>query len=150
MKKLFLSALMCVMAISASAQYVDLGLPSGTKWKATNESGFYTYLQAKANFGNSIPSKTQWEELIDYCSWEWTGRGYKVVGPNNRSIFLPADGLFYYNHNEYDGVGTWGIYYAFSSNEEHGWVLSFEESRSPQMGHTDDFHKKAFSTRLVE
>lgn len=45
-----------------------------------------------------IPSKEQWKELIDKCSWEWTNRngidGYKIVGKNGNSIFLPVSGWY--------------------------------------------------------
>ncbi len=72
---------------------VDLGLPSGTLWKDKNEDGgFYTYDQAVNKFGNKLPAKEQFEELRSYCQWTWTGRGYKVTGPNGNSITLPAAG----------------------------------------------------------
>ena len=77
---------------TAEAEWVDLGLPSGTKWKSVNEDGFYTYDEAKEKFGESMPSKINWYEL-ECCEWTWTGDGYKVVGPNGNSIFLPTDGI---------------------------------------------------------
>ena len=44
--------------------YVDLGLPSGTLWKEYNENcGLITYDQARHYYGNSLPTKEQWEEL---------------------------------------------------------------------------------------
>lgn len=150
MKKLFFSALMCFMTLSLSAQYVDLGLPSGTKWKSTNEEGFYTCEQAMEKFGRYVPTKAQWEELLDYCSWVWTGRGCKVTGPNGRSIFLPADGMLYYHRNERQGQGEGGVYYAFTSEPGYGWCMSFEKNGEPEIFYTDDFGRKAFSTRLVQ
>lgn len=81
----------------ATGEYVDLGLTSGTKWKASNEVNeadaeydFFTYDEAMDRFGNSLPTKEQCEELIDECQWSWTGSGYDVTGPNGNSIFLPA------------------------------------------------------------
>ena len=45
----------------SAAGYVDLGLPSGTKWKSTNEiggnNGFYTYDEAISAFGDKLPTK---------------------------------------------------------------------------------------------
>lgn len=42
--------MICLMTLSALSQqmeYVDLGLPSGTLWKAKNEKGkYYTYEKA--------------------------------------------------------------------------------------------------------
>ena len=43
-----------------------------------------------------MPTREEFEELIDNCTWEWTSKGghngYKVIGPNGNSIFLPAAG----------------------------------------------------------
>ncbi len=68
---------------------VDLGLPSGTLWKDKNEEGgFYTFEQAISKFGESIPSKEQWEELRQYCQWQWVGNGMKGTGPNGNFIII--------------------------------------------------------------
>ena len=76
----------------AESGYVDLGLPSGTKWKTTNEDGSYNPKIAKMTFGNKVPTKEQLEELVSKCQWQWTGEGYKVVGNNGNYIYLPAAG----------------------------------------------------------
>ena len=73
-------------------EYVDLGLPSGTKWKKNNEEGYFSYDQAINYYGNSVPSKEQWEELKNMCLWTWTGEGYNVIGPNKQMIFMPVGG----------------------------------------------------------
>lgn len=43
-----------------------------------------------------MPSKDEFQELIDRCTWTWTTvnemNGYLVTGPNGNSIFLPAVG----------------------------------------------------------
>ena len=42
-----------------------------------------------------LPSKADIEELITLCEWEWIdneNKGYKVIGKNGNSIFLPASG----------------------------------------------------------
>ena len=74
--------------------YVDLGLPSGTVWKSENERGFYE----RRNRGQimNLPSSNQWRELLDKCNWSWSWfrGGFKIVGPNGASIFLPASGIF--------------------------------------------------------
>ena len=93
--------------------FVDLGLPSGTLWKNQNEGGDnarYTYDEAVRKFGNKLPTKQQMEELKNKCTWTWMGNGYKVTGPNGKSITLPAAG-----HRDCDGgvyyVGTIGNYW---------------------------------------
>lgn len=122
MKKLFITALMCVMALSMSAQYVDLGLPSGTKWKTSNEPGFYTYEEAVDRFASNMPEEWQLQEIIDYCEWTWNGRGYKVVGPNGSFIVFPAAGVDF-GTNGADGiiekVGAEGAYWTL------GYTLNF-------------------------
>ena len=112
------------------AGYVDLGLPSGTKWKAANETNpndennFYTYDEAMAAFGNKLPTKEQFMELRNSCDWTWTGMGYKVVGSNGNSIVLPAAGY----GNCYGGVGDVGSYGGYWSSTPHGsegaWSLN--------------------------
>ncbi len=139
MKKLFFTALMCVIAFSMSAQtYVDLGLPSGTKWATTNEQGHFTYDQAVNKFRSNLPTKEQWEELMDYCQWNWTGRGFKLIGPNEKSIFLPAEGSRNCDWVLGNGVGKSGDYWSSTPIEptqqeiEWGdidsWDLGFGES----------------------
>lgn len=43
-----------------------------------------------------IPTKEDMEELVEECEWKWTREnghlGWKVIGPNNNFIFLPASG----------------------------------------------------------
>ena len=61
-------------------------------------SGDPTYDAARANWGGSwrMPTKAEWHELIDKCTWQWTTQGgkngYKVTGQNGNCIFLPAGG----------------------------------------------------------
>lgn len=77
------------------ANYIDLGLPSGTLWAEANEEGFYTFDEAVEKFGKSLPRITQFAELMEFCNWEWDyeKKGCKVTGKNGNSIFLPAEGL---------------------------------------------------------
>jgi len=111
------------------ADYVDLGLPSGTKWKSANEegdeNGFYTYDQAMNAFGDNLPTKEQMEELKDNCTWEWQNEGYKVTGTNGNSIFLPAEGCRYCE-GEVDNVGYVGYYWPSTPyDSENAWYLGF-------------------------
>ena len=105
--------------------YVDLGLPSGTKWKDKNQSGFYTYDEAVRTFSGKLPAKEQWEELKAFCEWTWTGSGYKVTGENGNSIVLPAAGYRdCYGNVSY--VGSYGIYWSSTPNgSEYAWRLYF-------------------------
>lgn len=99
--------------------YVDLGLRSGTLWKITNENGLYDFDDAKARFGNNLPTKKQVEELIHECDWQDKGYGYRIVGPNGNSLFIKNNG-FYDCEGAYcnsDGVQLWT-----SSKDDTFWV----------------------------
>lgn len=127
MKKLFFFAAMCLMALSMSAQdYVDLGLPSGTKWKSQNESSHYSYDLAIVIFKNNLPTKEQFEELREKCTWTGSEEGWNVEGPNGNSIFLPADGGSDCNGNIDKRFKEVGRYWTSTSyNGEEAWYLCF-------------------------
>ena len=74
-KILFVISLLFVVN-SIFAQFVDLGLPSGTNWKSQSEADAYTYAYAVRYYDGFLPTSGQFEELINYCKWTWTGRGY--------------------------------------------------------------------------
>lgn len=109
--------------------YVDLGLPSGTLWKETNEDcGLITFDQAYNFYGKSIPSKEQWEELRDKCLWTWNGNGYIVIGRNGSHITLPASGDCDCMRNV-SNLGLDGRYWTSTSNgSDGGWRLYFDKS----------------------
>ena len=108
-----------------SLGYTDLGLPSGTKWKNFNATGFYTYDEAVSQFGNRLPTKQQWEELKAECQWSWNGSGYKVTGPNGNSIVLPASG-YRYCDGSVDGVGSFCGYWSSTPlGSDNAWYLGF-------------------------
>lgn len=54
---------------------------------------------ATANWGGNwrMPTEEEIEELTKECIWKWTTKngvtGYKVIGPNGNSIFLPGEEL---------------------------------------------------------
>lgn len=110
--------------------YVDLGLPSGTLWKAVNESdedGFFSYDEAVSQFGSQLPTKEQWEELKDCCEWTWSEsqEGCKVTGQNGKSVFLPAAGNRYCS-GSVRGVGSSGDYWSSTPDgSDYAWDLLF-------------------------
>ena len=66
-----------------------------------------------------MPTREEFEELIDNCTWEWTSKGghngYKVIGPNGNSIFLPAAGDR--NGADTHGAESGGYYWSASPCE---------------------------------
>lgn len=75
---------------------------------------------AFVNWGNGwrMPSISQQEELLKICKWTWIKmsghNGYKVVGPNGKSIFLPAAGAGYWSGIRSSSLGQGGVYWSRS------------------------------------
>ena len=108
------------------AGYVDLGLPSGTTWKAANEvnpndeNDFYTYGEAVAAFGNQLPTQAQFDELLSLCTYTWDAdrKGANFTSTvNGKSIFLPAAGYRNY-HGGVNDVGSYGGYWSSTHRGE--------------------------------
>jgi hypothetical protein len=80
-----------------------------------------------------MPTREEAEELIKKCKWEWglkNGvKGYKVTGPNGKSIFLPAKGYFF-GSQLYDTDET-GNYWTSTGydNGNFSYALDFSRRR---------------------
>ena len=65
-----------------------------------------------------MPTDAEMTELREKCKWTWTTqngvKGYKVVGPNGNSIFLPAAG--YMLDGTPSSAGSYGYYWSSSLN----------------------------------
>ena len=151
MKKLFSLSLICLVAMSAMAQnsvWVDLGLPSGTLWKSTNEKGvYYTYDEAVSKFGDNLPSREHFEELKAFCTWEWNGKGYVVTGDNGNSIILHAAG-YRSCDGDLEDVGTYGYYWSSTPlGSDYAWCLGFI---SGEVDMSDSGRCNGQSVRLVK
>lgn len=126
--------------------YVDMDLPSGTLWKERNESGFYSFAEASAFFGDSLPDETQYRELKNACDWSWTGSGYRVTGPNGNSIYFPASG-WRWSTGSVSNEGTHGYYWSSSAQDsDKGWSLALTSKSSGLVANGKGF---AFTVRLV-
>jgi len=117
--------------------YTNLGLPSGTQWKESNESGLFEYYKALELFQNQMPTSKQFEELKEKCTWVWNGNGYTVTGPNGNSINLPAAGRLSINNllntKEIIDNGVRGYYWPSDHTDGNngyysGYYLSFGET----------------------
>lgn len=114
--------------------WVDLGLPSGTLWKSKDEADYYTYDEAVHKFGDNLPTKEQFEELLSLCQWvfhhDWT---YTVVGPNGESIDLSVKGSKApTGYIAFETAGISVTYWTSSSvNSEKAWALLGKEFTSP-------------------
>lgn len=103
-------------------KYIDLGLPSGTKWADTNIGSFHLYEYGKLftheeaiNLGVNIPNLSQLNELSSCCEREWISskgvNGCLFKGTNGNAIFLPAAGRIEI-FGEHKGEGMNGFYWA--------------------------------------
>ena len=120
--------------------YVDLGLPSGTKWKKVNENAgkadsavYFHYDNAINQYKSSVPTAQQWKELTEECNWTWVKNcqevvvgkdtimlsGYKVVGQNGDSIMLPAVGCCSCS-GDICNLGSYGIYMSSTPDGSEG------------------------------
>lgn len=111
-----------------SGVYVDLGLPSGVKWKDENENGGLYGYDAIRKYGDQVPTKEMYEELVEQCEWVWVNDngfvGYKVTGPNGKYIKLPAKGCETISWGVMS-VDALGVYWTSSPFGSHlSWYLN--------------------------
>ena len=100
--------------------YVDLGLPSGRLWASENAEGYYTFDEAKKEFGELLPKSEAFKELWEECQWLWDvkNKGMIVVGPNKNTIFLPASGYRLSASGGLYVVGSFGYYWSYASGSQ--------------------------------
>lgn len=83
--------------------------------------------------GWRIPTISDYEELLNNCSWTWTEMnghyGYRVTAPNMNSIFLPAAGSYGANYmGEKSQAGYYWSNALNLSGTDCAWSLAFSES----------------------
>lgn len=115
--------------------FVDLGLPSGTKWKRINEdeNDYFTFGEALKEFGKkSLPSNEDFEELLENCRSEWDDarKGRIFIGPNGNNIFFPALGYRAKSGSTVINGGSSGYYWSSSiSGEQFAIFLYFDSNK---------------------
>lgn len=81
----------------------------------------------KLGEGWRMPTMDEIKELCEKCSWKWTSvrgiEGYRVTGPNGRSIFLPAAG--YCNNDNVNYRGWYGGYWSGVSDSSDSYSAHF-------------------------
>ncbi len=133
----------------SGAAYVDLGLPSGIKWRSANEPDLMTYDDAVAEFGKKLPTHKQYTELLEKCQWkELKSGGYKVVGPNGNSIIFPVSG-FINCTGELRGTDNIGDYWTATTNgTDEAYRMVFTDKQGPKLV----LHQRCYARaiRLIE
>ena len=87
---------------------------------------------ARANWGGNwrIPTKEEWSELENNCTWIWTTlgdiKGYKVTSKkNSNSIFLPAAGYRGDSLSDADSSGNYWSSSLSTGSTSDAWVAYF-------------------------
>mgnify|MGYP003302756243 CR=1 FL=1 len=81
---------------------------------------------ATVNWGGAwrMPTKAEQDELRNNCTWDWTTQngvnGYKVIGPNGNSIFLPAAGFMH--EGTLTNAGSYGDYRSSSLEADEPYL----------------------------
>ena len=111
------------------------------------------YDAARANWGGSwrLPTKKEYEELKNKCTWKWTTQngvnGYRVTGPNGNSIFLPAAGCRYGSSLNY--AGSYGDYWSSTPSESNSGGACYLSFDSGGHGVNWDYRYSGRSVRPV-
>jgi hypothetical protein len=92
-------------------EYVDLGLPSGTRWSKEylkDEKGFAAYYSYDDVKRLGLPSREQVEELISKCRWKGsystTGQTFydaTCKGKNSNEILVQCEGIMEFDDVRY-------------------------------------------------
>lgn len=113
-------------------EYVDMGLPSGTLWASENEEGYFTFDEAVKKFGNNLPARWQFCELIDNsdCVLD-SGKKALICKSkfNGNTIEFPALGFWGSDSETLFHIGCSGCYWSghgFTNNT--AWCLFFDTS----------------------
>lgn len=129
-------------------EYVDLGLPSGTLWSKDYEKQdgniiFLPYGKANSLY---IPTREQWEELKEFCQWEYIIDNYfnlcsvKCVGPNgNNLIFIHTGKMNIDTKSDVWEVFFWALddKEGTKKNAIHMYNLGKKYRPQSQQGYTD-------------
>ena len=136
---------------AATAPFIDLGLPSGTKWRTLNEEGdMLAFYDAVAKYGNQLPTQKQFNELYEKCQWkELKDGGYKAIGPNGKFIIFPFTG--YINcQGEFRSENSVGDYWTSTPNS--GTNEAYHVAMYKTKGVKIALHERCYqrAIRLVE
>ena len=97
---------------------------NGSYLNIGTDIGATSYDVAHVEWGDGwrMPTLTELQELRSMCQWTWTYigdvRGFRVTGPNGKTIFLPAAG--FRQGNSIKGSGANGGYWSSSLNVSNG------------------------------
>ena len=130
-------------------EYVDLGLPSGTLWSMDYEREGEDILfqpQVDTEYLN-IPTREQWEELVDVCKWEYDKSGSfreaYCIGPNGKILMFCLTGMVHVNKKEEEGRAYFWISEEKDGNEKS--AVCIYDVHQNGFNYTDKGVKNIFS-----
>ena len=130
-------------------EYVDLGLPSGTLWSTDYERDgesilFQPHIDTESL---SIPTREQWEELVDICKWEYDKPGSfheaYCIGPNGNILKFCLTGMIHVNKKKAEGKTYFWISEEKEGNEKSA-VCIYDASQN-EYHYTDKCVNSIFS-----
>lgn len=129
-------------------RFINLGLPSGTRWADQNERNQLPHGKAVRRYGLWIPTSAQWAELIRCCTWTWNAKtaAYTITGPNGKSISLPARGFICCAGPCHAGEGH---YWALEDRDASTAYNLFFDSKK-QLPSDDSYKVLGMSLRIVK
>ena len=94
-----------------STEWIDLGLPSGTRWAKVDAESQISFYQALGRYSDKVPTIKQAEELEKYCSREWNPETNSIImkGVNGNTISFccpNTDTPFWLNTKECSDCGN--------------------------------------------
>ncbi len=135
--------------------YIDLGLPSGTKWCAYNKGAssiggngnIYTGTESQSY---KCPTETQTQELVKKCTWTYITidgiTGYKVTGPNGNYIFIPSTPTVSMGGYSMKGMCVW---VKGSSDSESQYYLRYSSAYGAMLDMVAHKDESKFTIREV-
>ena len=108
---------------------------------------------AHVKWGGSwrMPTRAEQDELRDNCTWTWTTlngvNGYRVTGPNDNSIFLPAANFRY--GTEVLSRGSNGIYWSSSLSSDGSYYAFLLHFGSSNYGWLNNYRCSGHTVRPV-
>ena len=130
-------------------EYVDLVLPSGTQWSIDYERDgeeilFLPQIDAESL---NIPTREQWEELVNACQWEYDQSGsFHVaycIGPNGKILKFSLTGMVHVNKKEEEGKAYFWISEEKEGNEKS--AVSIYDVHNNVQNYTDKSIRSIFS-----
>ncbi|MBR6979584.1 MAG: hypothetical protein IKH88_07095 [Prevotella sp.] len=110
----------------------------------------YDVASARMGAPWKMPTSNQWNELIDYCNWDWVkykGRhGWQVTGPNGNKIFIPAGGMkgkSWYEEDEF------GYYWTSNFDREDGPIQFFTNGGCRETKPSISYDTYGFNVRPI-